>query len=238
MNDDKERETLKVMSKQEEIGNNKSEPRCLLCPSSVFSNRQSLSRHVWKSHEFNIPFCCPECQRIGAGDVVVAASREAWSGHVARCLSRLDVPNPNSAKTAYCPFCTKSFTTRGFSAHLYKHYKEMKKPFLCPECHRQGQSCEVVGGGDAWMLHVRRSHAGSWEVPGAVVASTEGPGGEKVQANAKRERDRVDGPYKQVRNWSEDKVQESCFERDYKVGSAQEHDGEEFYVTGRDWDYA
>ncbi|KAM5349962.1 hypothetical protein ACJ41O_006467 [Fusarium nematophilum] len=78
--DDPEPEQSRTKDSQEETQASKSMPRCLLCPSSSFANPQTLSRHVWKVHNFDHPFHCPECQRIGSGDVTIAASREAWRG--------------------------------------------------------------------------------------------------------------------------------------------------------------
>jgi len=205
-------------------------PSCLLCPSSSFSNPRSLSRHVWKSHEFNRQFHCPECQRIGNGLVIVAAGREAWSCHLVKYHDKIHVPNPASAKTAYCPFCTKYTTPKGFRGHYNQHQKLISKPFLCPECERQGRTHQIVGGGDSWICHVRKSHSGDWEVYGAVITDSDS---QRAQTLGKRKLGDEDVPRKRVKTPELD----SGLDGDWKAECVEEHGEEEFWVTGYDGDY-
>lgn len=205
-------------------------PCCLLCPSSSFSNPRSLSRHVWKTHEFEKQFYCPECQRVGNGLVTVAAGREAWSCHLVNYHDKIHVPNPVSAKTAYCPFCAKYATPRGFSLHYNQHRGRINRPFLCPECERQGRTHQIVGGDDSWISHVRKSHGGDWNVYGAVITGSDG---QKAQSLGKRKMEDEDVPRKRVKT----PEPESGLDVNWTAQCAGEHGEEEFWVTGYDGDY-
>ncbi|KAF5018840.1 hypothetical protein F66182_9169 [Fusarium sp. NRRL 66182] len=197
-------------------------PRCLLCPSNSFANPQSLSRHVWNFHTFNSPFQCLEFQRIGNGQVIVAVGREAWSRHLVEYHDKMQVPNPESAKTAYCLFCAKVTTPRGFFSRYNKHQTSISNPFWCPECTREHKTYWVDGGGDDWVQHVRTSHGGDFNIQGAVIIGKRKREGKEMLPckRAKMSDSHVD--------WTLE---------DWTPEHPGEHDDEEYWVTGYDGDY-
>ncbi|KAG4278834.1 hypothetical protein FPRO04_06155 [Fusarium proliferatum] len=146
----------------------KEQLKCVLC-SKDFVNRQTLSRHVWDFHTFEQPFECLECHRVGGVSVIVPAGRDAWSRHLADYHGKAQVPNPGSAKTAYCPFCANTTTPRCFFLHYKNHEAKLIKPFWCPECTRAQKRYWVDGGSENWIQHVRTYHNGDWNIHGAVI---------------------------------------------------------------------
>lgn len=225
---------LKVATRSKVTTNVKGGHSCLLCPSNSFVNAQSLSRHVWNFHTFEHPFLCLECHKAGNGKVVVMAGREAWSRHLADYHDKLQVPNPESAKTAYCPFCAKTITPRGFFLHYKNHQSKISQPFWCPECSREKKSYWVDGGSDDWIRHLRTSHSGDWNIHGAVISGKRKREGTEMLMikRVKTSDSPMDWTHGTLDCRTTDYRTEDWTLEDWTPEPPGEHDSEEYWVTG------
>ncbi|KAF4955438.1 hypothetical protein FGADI_4548 [Fusarium gaditjirri] len=217
-------------------------PKCVLC-SRTFVNRQALSRHVWDFHTFEHPFKCLECHRIGNGPVIVPAGRDAWSRHLADYHGKAQVPNPESAKTAYCPFCAKTTTPRGFFLHYKNHETKIGEPFWCPECTKAQKRHWVDGGSEDWIQHLRTSHNGDWNIHGAVILGKrkveDGEVSPCKRAKTSRLQAKVELKCASERQCEQfEDGMKSGSELDWTPDPIGEHDGEEFWVPGDDRYYS
>lgn len=148
--------------------------RCLLCgngKSKHFQGRGELTRHCQTIHirngTFDRPFLCPECVREGLEETTIEGGASAWSHHVEEVHGKYHTPylpsdKPSLEGSSPCLFCDKPFTKRGLKRHVNQAHVQkeaiFQKAFLCPECHRQGNTDTTIDGECEWDRHVELFH--------------------------------------------------------------------------------
>ena len=148
--------------------------RCLLCNQS-FCSRSDLTRHCQKVHiksgTFNWSFMCPECLRLGKGDILIEAEPSAWSNHAETTHGKNCAPNfpsvsPPTKASSLCMLCKLTFQEgKGLWTHTRRIHDQKEQrfdqAFQCPECHKQGRNGDLdIGSFQDWKCHVQSVHTG------------------------------------------------------------------------------
>ena len=146
--------------------------RCLICDLPV-RGRSELTRHCQKIHvkngTFDGPFSCPECFRLGMGNISIEGGPPVWSRHAEETHGRIYAPNLPSISvptkgSQCCLLCENFFFKKGggLARHLRRTHDQkdgiFKQIFPCPECCRQGKSDAYIDGLADWKQHISLAH--------------------------------------------------------------------------------
>lgn len=144
--------------------------RCLLC-NKPFQTRSDLTKHCQRIHvrsgTFNWDFECPECLRLGLGNVKIE-SPPAWSVHVETAHGKIYAPNlpsisPPLKGSSLCLLCGNPFQEgAGMWRHTQRTHNQKQRHFdqlfPCPECLRQEKGNIYIEGFLDWKRHVLTTH--------------------------------------------------------------------------------
>ncbi|KAI0399797.1 hypothetical protein F4802DRAFT_587765 [Xylaria palmicola] len=161
---------------------------CLFgCESYV--RRASLTKHNTHHHfdkgDFDRPFPCPECRRLGHETHVIDGPVQ-WCNHAetyhgreytpnlpanlnsrpgASWAKNMPCPQPSAGPKGQCLICNDVFKNAGaFSTHFKIQHIEKQKlfesPFDCPVCVRQKTNAPRLDGPTDWLAHVESAHQG------------------------------------------------------------------------------
>lgn len=104
--------------------------RCLLCD-TAFRGRSELTKHCQKIHikdgTFDRSFSCPECLRLGMGNVTITGGPPAWSRHAEASHGKMSTPNlPSTSRpvkgSERCLLCEHFFLGGG---GLWRHTRRI-----------------------------------------------------------------------------------------------------------------
>lgn len=188
-----------------------------LCDQS-FATRETLSRHVQRSHPLEEEFKCPACRKTGH-HVIVLAGAIPWAAHVEQQHGKQFTPDPYiSEKPAFCLICSTEHSVRGFSLHFFKaHEKESQYPFECAACH-QNELVVQNHAKNSWIRHAMDVHGSMDQYHGSILKASQG----SPLLIRKRKRSLC--------------VAASDIDEDSSRLIVRNMENEEFWVTGRDSD--
>lgn len=156
---------------------------CLLGCGSTFDTKSNLTRHTIRVYiengtTFQKAFPCPKCRGQQREEFIVTSPAH-WARHVHVSHGEQHAPNlysgrayrtsqipktkPQREKPVGCFFCSGQYVPgQGFSAHFNREYRNkglFKRPFLCPECRKQGTTQDTtIYGYIEWLSHITEAH--------------------------------------------------------------------------------
>lgn len=149
------------------------EHRCLLCWDQCYPTKTGLSLHNTNVHvkngHFTSPFSCPECRGLDKVERSISGLDE-WCKHVTAHHGIEHTPNPpgRMEQRPCCLLCnTPTYNPRKHFESKHSNIGQFDKPFLCPECVRQGtEGPHLVMNCNDWHVHCVASHG--QEAPWAI----------------------------------------------------------------------